>query len=58
MVNNQQNNQQIHSYTEYGGSGSPTWMQRMNDEPTTVHSKKANFDYFNNLKKRLQAKEE
>lgn len=57
-MNNQQQNQQVHSYTEYSGSCSPTWMQRMNDEPSTTNSRKASFDYFNNLKKRLQAKEE
>ena len=53
---NYNQNDKFHSYTEYGGSCSPTWLQRINEQPTNY--KKLNYDYFTNLKKRLQEKEE
>ena len=48
------------NYTEYGGQKSPTWMDRINQHPTSnSHSyKKLSHEYFDGLRKRLHEKQE
>ena len=56
MYQNQNGGEQYHSFTEYRGPNSPTWLQKINENQNA--STRIGHDYFTNIKKRLQAKEE
>ena len=51
---------QMHSYTEYGGQRSPTWLDRIKEHSTSNSQsyKKLSHEYFDGMRKRLQEKQE